>query len=188
MRSIPTRPVRQPRRQAEGLARATRELVGEDGMLLVELWWEIASDPMRKDSDRIRASELLAECGWGKAAVFAPQEGDPLNLAHVRRAAEEFRTTDPLGTSGLTRRLGATSMALAPVLHRLELCAQRQRVESTASLFPAGRYLLTALCGPADARTLTIQSDAEAIRIRGTRMRNLGSSSARPCQKRPLAR
>jgi hypothetical protein len=31
-----------PRGRPKGLAKATRELVGEDGMALVELWWSIA--------------------------------------------------------------------------------------------------------------------------------------------------
>jgi hypothetical protein len=30
---------------------------------LIQLWWSIASDPMRRDADRLRASELLAEDG-----------------------------------------------------------------------------------------------------------------------------
>ena len=46
---------------------------------------------MRRDSDRLEASRLLADRGWGKAAVFAPQEGDPLDLADAEAAAEEFR-------------------------------------------------------------------------------------------------
>jgi hypothetical protein len=33
--------------------------VGEDGMKLAELWWSIASDPTRRDSDRLEASRLL---------------------------------------------------------------------------------------------------------------------------------
>ena len=42
-----------PGGRPKGLARATRELVGEDGMALAELWWSIAQDPMRRDSDRL---------------------------------------------------------------------------------------------------------------------------------------
>jgi hypothetical protein len=38
-------------------------LVGEDGMALVELWWSIANDPMRRDRDRLEASKLLADRG-----------------------------------------------------------------------------------------------------------------------------
>jgi hypothetical protein len=72
------------------LAKATRELVGEDGMALVQLWWDIAQDETRRDGDRLEASRLLADRGWGKAAAYEPLEGDPLNLADVEAAAEEF--------------------------------------------------------------------------------------------------
>jgi hypothetical protein len=79
-----------PGGRPKGLAKATREMVGEDGLHLVQLWWDIARDETRRDSDRLRASELLAERGWGKAAVFQPQEGDLLDLAEAEQAAEEF--------------------------------------------------------------------------------------------------
>jgi hypothetical protein len=45
-------------------------------MKLVEFWLSIMEDPMRRDSDRLEAFRLLADRGWGKAAAFAPQEGD----------------------------------------------------------------------------------------------------------------
>ena len=80
-----------PGGRPQGLAKATRELVGEDGMALAQLWWDIACDETRRDSDRLEASKLLADRGWGKAAVFEPQEGDPLDLAAAEQAAEEFR-------------------------------------------------------------------------------------------------
>ena len=80
-----------PRGRPRGLARATREMVGDDGMKLVQLWWDIARDETRRDRDRLEASKLLADRGWGKAAVFAPQEGDPFDLEEVEAAAEEFR-------------------------------------------------------------------------------------------------
>jgi hypothetical protein len=67
-----------PGGRPKGLSRATRELVGDDGMPIVELWWRIAQDPMQRTRDRLEASKLLADRGWGKAAVFAPQEGDPV--------------------------------------------------------------------------------------------------------------
>jgi hypothetical protein len=54
-----------PSGRPRGLSRTTRELVGEDGMALVELWWSIASDPMQRTSDRLVASRLLANRGWG---------------------------------------------------------------------------------------------------------------------------
>jgi hypothetical protein len=55
-----------PGGRPKGLAKATRALVGEDGMALVELWWSIASDPTRCDSGRLEASRLLADRGWGR--------------------------------------------------------------------------------------------------------------------------
>jgi hypothetical protein len=58
---------------------------------LVEFWLSIMEDETRRDSDRLEASKLLADRGWGKAAVYEPQEGDPLNLADMEQAAEEFR-------------------------------------------------------------------------------------------------
>ena len=36
-----------PGGRPKGLAKATRELVGDDGMALVELWWDIARDETR---------------------------------------------------------------------------------------------------------------------------------------------
>jgi uncharacterized protein DUF5681 len=80
-----------PGGRPKGLAKATRELVGQDGLPLVELWWSIAQDPMRRDSDRLEASRLLADRGWGKAANFERLEGDPLGLVDAEAAAEEFR-------------------------------------------------------------------------------------------------
>jgi hypothetical protein len=80
-----------PGGRPKGLARAARELVGEDGMALVQLWWDIARDETRRDSDQLEASRLLAERGWGKTPTFAAiEEGDPLDLADAEKAAEEF--------------------------------------------------------------------------------------------------
>jgi hypothetical protein len=75
----------------KGIARASREIVGEDGHKLAELWWSIASDETRRDSDRLEASRLLAERGWGKAPAFAAMEGDPLGFEDLQEAAEDFR-------------------------------------------------------------------------------------------------
>ena len=55
---------------------------------MVEQWWSIAQDKTRRDSDRLEASKLLADRGWGKAAVFSPQEDDPLDWENVEAAAE----------------------------------------------------------------------------------------------------
>jgi hypothetical protein len=81
-----------PGGRPKSLAKATRELVGEDGMKLAELWWSIAQDETRRDSDRLEASRLLAERGWGKAPAYAAmEEADPLGLEDAYEAAEEFR-------------------------------------------------------------------------------------------------
>jgi hypothetical protein len=80
-----------PSRQAERACKATRALVGEDGMALVEPWWSIAQDSMQRTPDRLEASRLLADRGWGKPATFELLEGDPLDLADAEKAAEEFR-------------------------------------------------------------------------------------------------
>jgi hypothetical protein len=73
------------------LGKATRALLGEDGMALAQLWWDIARDETRRDRDRLEASRLLADRGWGKVANFEPLEGDPLGLEDAEAAAEEFR-------------------------------------------------------------------------------------------------
>jgi hypothetical protein len=78
-----------PGGRPKGLARATRDLVGEDGMALVQLW-SIAQDETRRDPDRLEASKLLADRGCGKVATYEPQEGDPFDLATMEQAAEEF--------------------------------------------------------------------------------------------------
>ena len=68
-----------PGGRPKGLARATRELVGDDGLPLAMIWWEIAQNPKHKD--RLRASELLADRGWGKASPLPEvKTDDPLEL------------------------------------------------------------------------------------------------------------
>jgi hypothetical protein len=42
--------------------------------------------------DRLEASKLLADRGWGKAPTYAAiEEEDPLDLANLEEAAEDFR-------------------------------------------------------------------------------------------------
>jgi hypothetical protein len=38
-------------------------------MALAQLWWDIAQNPLQRTSDRLEASKLLADRGWGKAAM-----------------------------------------------------------------------------------------------------------------------
>ena len=81
-----------PGGRPQSLAKATRQLVGEDGMKLAAFWLSIMQDETRRDSDRLEASKLLADRGWGKAPTFAAlEEEDPLGLAALEGAAEEFR-------------------------------------------------------------------------------------------------
>jgi hypothetical protein len=89
-RGVSGNPGGRPKAQAV-LSTSARKLVGEDGEALIQLWWSIANDPTRRDADRLRASELLAERGWGKAPAFEPLEGDPFGLEDAEAAAEEFR-------------------------------------------------------------------------------------------------
>jgi len=76
-----------PGGRPQGLAKATREIVGEEGKKIAEFWWSIVQDETRRDSDRLEASRLLADRGWGKAAVYQPQEGDPLDLASMEHGS-----------------------------------------------------------------------------------------------------
>jgi hypothetical protein len=77
-----------PGGRPESLAKATRELVGEDGMKLAEFWLSIMNDPMRRDSDRLPPSsgQRLGQTGQLRAAA-----GRPARLADVEAAAEAFR-------------------------------------------------------------------------------------------------
>ena len=97
-----------PGGRPKGLANATREVVGDDGLPLAQLWWEIASDKRRKDSDRLEASRLLADRGWGKAPAFAPiGEGDPLELTDVGKAIEQV--VDELAGKRTARAVGSSA-------------------------------------------------------------------------------
>jgi hypothetical protein len=81
-----------PGGRPQSLAKATRQLVGDDGMKLAAFWFSIMQDETRRDSDRLEASRLLADRGWGKAPAYAAiEEADPLGLEAMEQAAEEFR-------------------------------------------------------------------------------------------------
>jgi hypothetical protein len=59
---------------------------------LVRFWLSIVEDENARTTDRLEASRLLAERGWGKAAVFAAVEDrDPLGLEDAEQAAGELR-------------------------------------------------------------------------------------------------
>jgi hypothetical protein len=69
-----------PGGRPRGLARATRELLGGDGEAIPRLWLSIMNDEKAKTSDRLEASRLLADRGWGKTAVPLWPEEDAANL------------------------------------------------------------------------------------------------------------
>jgi hypothetical protein len=60
-------------------------------MPLVRFWLGIVGDEGARTADRLEASRLLADRGWGKAPAFAPVEDkDPLDLSAAEQAAERF--------------------------------------------------------------------------------------------------
>jgi hypothetical protein len=67
-----------PGGRPRGLLRAVRELVGEDGEAIAVFWSEVMNDQAAKVSDRLEASRLLAERGFGKTPmeIFEPVDGD----------------------------------------------------------------------------------------------------------------
>lgn len=69
----------------KGLAATVREATDLDHLLSMLLG--IVSDPGCRAADRIRASELLLDRGWGKAATFQPiVDADPLGRSELDRA------------------------------------------------------------------------------------------------------
>lgn len=78
-----------PGGRPKGLARKIRDEYGEDGGTLLTVLGVIAHDSRAANSDRIAATKILLERGWGKPPAFAPiEEGDPLELADAE--AEEI--------------------------------------------------------------------------------------------------
>jgi hypothetical protein len=78
-----------------GLARAARELIGEDGTALIRFWLDVMNDETARLADRLQASVLLADRGWGRAPTFAPVEDlDPLEARQeeIDTAVEAFTT------------------------------------------------------------------------------------------------
>jgi|SRR5579862_1354025 len=63
-----------PGGRAGGLARRTRELLGGDGEPVILFWLQVLHDDGAKMSERLEASKLLADRGWGKAPVVCSPE------------------------------------------------------------------------------------------------------------------
>lgn len=99
-----------PKGRPKGLARKVREIAGDnDGEVIARFWmaamngrlpnpeWD-AEHPDKAPQyvtvdakDRLLASRLLSERGWGKPPMFAPiEDDDPLDFAE--READEFAT------------------------------------------------------------------------------------------------
>jgi hypothetical protein len=136
-----------PGGRPKGLAKAVRELVGEDGKALVELMYSIAMDPQRKDTHRMRAAEWLGDRGWGKAAVFQPvEEYDPLGLADLQASAEIVHREDPAACfqPGQARPDVGAAALLCNRFAKRRLCARHDpapELERPVSrAFLSGRY------------------------------------------------
>lgn len=76
-----------PGGRPKGLARITRELLGDDGQAAVRFLADVMDGGPLPDgavpsvSERITAAKLLIERGWGRAPQYAPvEDGDPLEL------------------------------------------------------------------------------------------------------------
>ena len=85
-----------PGGRPKGIAKAIREVVGDDPYELAVILLEIAKDPKARHADRISAVRELLDRGWGKApAVVAVEGSDPLELdeisAEVHAIAEALR-------------------------------------------------------------------------------------------------
>ena len=70
-----------PGGRPKGLQRATRELVGDDGIALAKFWQAVMKNARVPWATRMAASMALAERGWGKAASLPEvKTDDPLEL------------------------------------------------------------------------------------------------------------
>jgi hypothetical protein len=56
-----------PGGRPKGLARRVRELVGENGELILEFMVEVLGDKAARTADRLEAAKWLADRGFGKA-------------------------------------------------------------------------------------------------------------------------
>jgi hypothetical protein len=71
-----------PGGRPKGLARQVRDLLSDDGESIARFWADVMANPKYDTKDRLLASRLLAERGWGKAPQYAPiEDDDPLDLS-----------------------------------------------------------------------------------------------------------
>ena len=70
-----------PGGRPKGIAAKARELCGDEGEKLILFWLKTMTSAKQPMQSRLKASELLAERGYGKAPSFVPiGEEDPLGL------------------------------------------------------------------------------------------------------------
>ncbi len=70
-----------PGGRPKGLAKAARELLGNDPKRLLQVLLTIAEDEKATRNERINAAKEILDRGWGKAPSHAPvEDGDPLEL------------------------------------------------------------------------------------------------------------
>jgi Family of unknown function (DUF5681) len=65
-----------PGGRPRGFARATRDLLGDDGLSIARFWLETMLDESEPTRVRLEASRLLAERGWGRAPAEEPVAED----------------------------------------------------------------------------------------------------------------
>ena len=125
-------------------------------MALAELWWSIAQDPMQRTSDRLEASRLLADRGWGKAAAYQPQEGTrstwrPQSRRQKSSGRRSWRSSRPrrIRTRALGRGVGS-NLRRTVTLPRARFAAgiASAWVPSSVHTCPAVFYVLQGSSGP----------------------------------------
>jgi hypothetical protein len=95
-----------PGGRPRGLARATRELIGDDGLEIARFWYETMRDESLPIRVRLEASRLLAERGWGRAPAVEPAVEDeaspllPLEFidAQIELLTQEIRAREAAQT------------------------------------------------------------------------------------------
>jgi Family of unknown function (DUF5681) len=112
-----------PAGRPKGLARKTRELLGDDGESLVRFWASVMDGGPLPDGtvpsvrERLEASKLLADRGWGKAPQFVlVEDEDPLEseIDVARIAAEFHRDLDEIAERRRRQREEEARSSLDP--------------------------------------------------------------------------
>jgi hypothetical protein len=60
--------------------RLARAAVGDDGRRIIDFWVNVMDDDTASTRDRLEASRLLADPGWGKVTAQAPLDGPPTSV------------------------------------------------------------------------------------------------------------